>query len=355
MIVDIGAHLRKLVLAGLPLLGAACEIPDGRLGPARPPGALAFAPVGACQPRMIIDGAPPAGARTIAIGFDRDDPRVGDLYQACVTAGDYCPRLCKEVLRAGKVLITALGTGVAGPHRCELACDGSGQPVVTVAYTTFSEGVPGRRPAGFAGACATEPGTSLAEYFAACAALEGASIAAFCRLAAELEHHGAPAALVGRARKAAGEEARHFRVTAGLARTFGAGRVRCPRVRTGSPRDLAAIALENVTEGCLNETYSAAVALWQAARAGDAGVRAALAGIAEDELAHAQLAWEVHRWVAAGLGAAAAQELEQARAEAGRSLLAGCARPVDPVLVARAGLPDARAATWLAGHLNAAV
>ncbi len=103
-----------------------------------------------------------------------------------------------------------------------------------------------------------------------------------------------------------------------------------------------------MTEGCVNETFSAAIALWQARRAAGPEVRAAMAAIAEDELSHAQLAWDVHLWASRRLGPAATEELEQARAEAARHLLAACARPIDPDLVTHAGFPDAASATGLA-------
>ena len=334
MIIDIGAHLRRLVLAGLPLLGTACDV--SALTPA-PPAPL----TAACQPRMVVEGPLPGGAQTLAIGFDWDDVRVADLYEACLGPGDYCLRLCHEVLGAAGVRVPA-GQGLSPPHRCELACDRAGQPVATISYTTFSQGVPGRRPEGFAEGVRSEPGTSLGDFFAACAALEGASIAAFTQLAAELEHHGAPAGLTFRARVAAREEARHFKLTARLARSFGAGRVRCPRIPPRPPRELAALALENVIEGCVNETFSAAVALWQAANAADLHVRTTLAGIAEDELSHAQLAWDVHEWASERLGPRAAQQLEDARADAARTCRRAAATRSSPSWSPARGSPTPR-------------
>jgi hypothetical protein len=192
------------------------------------------------------------------------------------------------------------------------------------------------------------PGTSLAAFFAGCAALEGASIAAFVTLAAELEHHRAPSELAARAHVAARDEARHFATTARLARRFGAAPVRCPRPPRQAPRDLPELARENVVEGCVNETFAAAIALWQASHAADPAIRAALATIAEEELAHAQLAWDVHRWASAQLPPAAADALVGARTRAAHQLLHAASSPVDPDLVAQAGLPDAPTATWLA-------
>ena len=358
MTIDIGAHLRRLVLAGLPLVAAGCEVVR------QPPDPVPLALSAACQPRLVLNNSStPGSTQVVAVGFEPDDGRVADLYEACVREGDYCARLCQEVVALIKPAQLSLPTGhqilnqvlSTPPHRCELACDRGGRPVATVTIHTGPPPAIGRRPQGFGEVASSSPGTSLADFFAACAALEGASIAAFATLAAELEHHGAPPALSARARAAAREEAQHFKITARLARRFGAGPVRCPRVRTGAPRDLHAVAMENVTEGCVSETFSAAVALWQAATAGDPAVRAALTGIAADELSHGQLAWDVHAWASARLGPTATDELAHARREAAARLHAGCQGPVDPELVARAGLPDAATATWLASQASRAL
>jgi hypothetical protein len=345
MIIDIGAHLRRLVLAGLPLLAAGCD--------SGPPAYLPTQPLtAACRPRMVIEETLPPGSRTLAIGFSRNDPRVADLYEACVGQGNYCARLCQEVLKEAPIKLQP-GQLLSMPVRCELACEHTGEPVATVSFATFSAGVPGRRPDGFNAGLPTAPGTTLAAFFAGCAALEGASIRAFCTLADELDHHGAPPALAARARQAAREEARHFKATVRLARRFGSPPVRCPRPPAAPPRDLQALALENVIEGCVNETFAAAVALWQATHAADPQIRATLAAIAEDELTHAQLAWDVHRWASERLGRAATRKLTRARARAAHQLLHATTRPVDPALVEQAGLPDAPTATWLATQTHA--
>jgi hypothetical protein len=349
MIIDIGAHLRRLVLAGLPLLAAGCDLPGTGVPPTWTDDPPPVAPLSAaCQPRTVSQlMAPPPGARSLNIGFARTDPRVADLYAACLEKGHYCGLLCQEILTAARITL-APGHAHSPPLRCDLACDRAGQPVATIVFTSGPAPAIGRRPDGFAAELSTAPGTSLAAFFASCAALEGASIAAFTTLAAELEHHRAPSQLAARARVAARDEARHFATTARLARRFGAAPVRCPRPPARSPRDLPELARENVVEGCVNETFAAAIALWQASHAADPAVRTALATIAEEELTHAQLAWDVHRWASAQLPPADADALIRARTRAAHQLLHAATSPVDPDLVARAGLPDAPTATWLA-------
>ena len=63
--------------------------------------------------------------------------------------------------------------------------------------------------------------------------------------------------------------------------------------------------MENAVEGCVHEAFAAAVALRQAARAEDPAVRDAMRAIASDEVAHAQLAWDVAAWIEGELDTAA--------------------------------------------------
>jgi hypothetical protein len=170
----------------------------------------------------------------------------------------------------------------------------------------------GRRPEGVALERGEDlsPGAVLAEM----AALEAASIAAFDRLARELAHHGAPQDLIDRARAAQRDEIRHARTTRRLARSYGPG-VRTVRRRRLPVRDRLAVALENMIEGCVRETFGAAVATFQAERAEDPAVRAAFWAIAEDERAHASLAHDVHAWFAETAAPEELAVLEEARAQ----------------------------------------
>lgn len=131
--------------------------------------------------------------------------------------------------------------------------------------------VVGRRPAGLT----HEPSgplevTPLVSYLSDAARLEAASIYAFRQLTRELSTHRAPRRLIAAARRAVRDEVRHARVTAELARRFGAGTFQGPSVRNVGARDLETIATENATEGCcVRETFGAAVGAFQALRAQD--------------------------------------------------------------------------------------
>jgi hypothetical protein len=137
---------------------------------------------------------------------------------------------------------------------------------------------------------------AVGAFFAGAAQLEAASVPAFARLARELRAHGAPPSLIARAERARRDEIRHARAMAKLARRFG-GAPRAIAKAALPVRSLAEIAVENAAEGCVRESLGALVAEWQARFAADARVRAAMKRIATDEREHAELAWDVARFL----------------------------------------------------------
>ncbi len=163
-------------------------------------------------------------------------------------------------------------------------------------------------------------GEPLGAWLARAAWLEASAVHAFRRLARELRAHGAPERLVSAARAAARDEIRHARIMSALARKHGAV---VPRiVTTALPvRDLESIARENAVEGCVSETYGAAIAAWQASHSNDADVAHAMSMIAPDELRHAALGWAVHAWAERRLPRDARERVRHARDEAARALL----------------------------------
>jgi hypothetical protein len=198
----------------------------------------------------------------------------------------------------------------------------------------------GRRPEGLL-STADAPGESvLGDFFAHLAHLEAASVHAFDVLARELAALGAPASLVRKAEEAARDEVRHARQMAGLARRFG-GMPSEPVVEARPQRDLLALARDNAVEGCVRETYGAAVGAFQAARSSDAAVRRIMRGIAADELRHASLAWQIAAWAEPQLSGAEVAELRVLQTRAIAELSAGERGARAPQLLATAGLPDA--------------
>jgi hypothetical protein len=144
--------------------------------------------------------------------------------------------------------------------------------------------------------------TALAEAWIESARSEHASVPTFSRLSLTLMSLGAPARLVEGAHRAALEEIEHARLAFGLAAAYAGERVApgalaelrgASAVTAGS---LSELALESLTDGCLNEGFAAAAAAASSARARDGAVRDAWAGIARDESSHADLAWDVLQW-----------------------------------------------------------
>lgn len=153
----------------------------------------------------------------------------------------------------------------------------------------------GRRPAGLR---APEQFPALAgagRLLAQVAHLEAASAHAFAFLAEELAEHGAPIGLRAASRRAALDETRHAAVIEKFAERAGA-RVPAVQIERQRLRTLEMMAVENAIEGCVGETYGAAIAHFQANQASDPTFRLAMKRIAVDETRHAELAFELARW-----------------------------------------------------------
>jgi hypothetical protein len=196
----------------------------------------------------------------------------------------------------------------------------------------------GRRLSGSRRSHARRSADSLGDYFARMAEEEAASIGAFAVLERELAALGAPEELVLAARQAREDERRHARMMTRLAARFAS---RPSRARPGrQPRpDARAMALENVVQGCVRETYAALLATWQAKRARDPVIRRSLERIAADETRHAALAWAIDAWLQPSLDAAARRRVARARRTAVRDLGKQLARRAPESLLASAGFP----------------
>lgn len=211
----------------------------------------------------------------------------------------------------------------------------------------------GRRPeglssGGFRGTCAT--GRFLAE----AAFLEAASIDAFERLIRELRAHRAPRHLCVASRRAARDEVRHARMTRCLAERAG-GCVPRYRVGLGRVRAIEQMAIENAVEGCVRETFGAAIAIIQAERANDRHVRRAMRAIAPDEMRHAQLSWAIAGWLDTKLDRQARGRVRRARAKAVDALVRSVAVEPDPDMRKALGLPTAAQARVVLEQLRASL
>lgn len=235
------------------------------------------------------------------------------------TGSTACPRETRRVPLDTDAGITAAsdagldcnarcrGFNVGQVERCEVAAADGGLELVCY-VTTLCPG--GRTTAGLE--LPAIPNTSTGALLAAMGAMESASVQAFARLARELRAHDAPPALRRDAHRAARDERRHARALAALARRYGAAPQQ-PRGEARATRSLAALVRENAVEGCVRETWGALLAAWQSGQADDPRVRAAFARIADDELRHAALAWEIAAWAEPQLSPAEAAEVRAAR------------------------------------------
>lgn len=209
----------------------------------------------------------------------------------------------------------------------------------------------GRPPRGFVARPAFAP-NAVAERLAQMTQLEAASVDAFHALHADLLRHGAPAGLRRAVLAAADDEVRHARATRREAERFGASVPFTPSP-AARPRSLEELAIENAEEGCVNETFGAALAALQAERATDLRVRRMMTVIAREELGHAALSWELAAWLAEQLDGAGRARVAEARRGAVSALfddLAGDG-PGSDVL----GLPDAATSRMTLAAMAAAL
>lgn len=187
------------------------------------------------------------------------------------------------------------------------------------------------------------------DHLARSAALEAAAVDAFELVAGDLERLGAPTDLIDDARRAADDERIHARLVDNLATRFGAHPIPTPRPK-GRRQDARAFAIENAIEGCVRETFGAALAAWQAARATDPRVREALGVIATDEARHANLGWRIDGWLMSVLSERDQRAVAGAREKATLELRAS----LDGVLPDEVlGLPDRVSAHALFDALGA--
>jgi rubrerythrin len=177
----------------------------------------------------------------------------------------------------------------------------------------------------FAGYVDLPPEQTELEYYVRAHRQEAAAVVAFERLATELDRHGAPSSLVEAARSAADEERRHAAMFRSEAEALAAARGVAVELDGHRPPELAVrslheILVENATEGCVNETYAAVVATYQAAHAPTPRLRTILRSIAAEEQRHAALAHRVHQWGMRTLVPDEARTIERALEDAREDL-----------------------------------
>lgn len=265
-------HMRTLILFTLSTFTASCVAGGGD-----------------CDSLFTLDEAlTEADVASLLQAQELTDRQAIECEAACVQIADHRDRLVGEDPRVETCTITV--DAMAGTADDDvvgsLQCEGK--------ETVFCEG---RRPLGHVEA--RNDTRSLGGYLARCAQLEAASVIAFEQLAERLERWGAPAELVDRCRRAAADEVVHAREVGAFAARLGAV-VPVVERRSVEPSILE-LALHNAAEGCVHEAWAAMRAAWVARHACEPELQALYARIADDEAQHAQLSWELHRWLRARL------------------------------------------------------
>lgn len=192
-----------------------------------------------------------------------------------------------------------------------------------------------------------------ATWLAQAADLETASELAFRILESELAFHHAPEGLLRRCALAREDEIRHERLMGDIA-TPGPGS-RPPGPVARAPRSLLEIAVENMVEGCVRETFGALMAYSQSVSAHDLRVRAVMAEIFPDEAEHAELSLAIHGWATSRLSDREREEVAAAGALAVEQLARAINTPLAGDASTALGLPSPRLAAQMVRELQANV
>lgn len=242
------------------------------------------------------------------------------------------------------------------PAQCEAFCEENGAYGTMLSCTvesadggslgvcSFNTICKGRRPQGWQAPERELRAPLLAQYFAEMAATEAASVHAFERLAEELRAFAISEELVRRAKAAAVEEARHYRMTAALARRFGAHTRMGSMTVPAHSRTLFDLAAENAREGVVGETLGAAFGWWQARHSREPAVRAVMRRIAAEETSHAVLSWDIDAALRQRLGETDCVDLDAVTNRALQQAEKELDSDVATELVHRGGLPPRRVA-----------
>jgi hypothetical protein len=262
------------------------------------------------------------------------------------TVVDAVAELRARNFRAGR---DALRAGAQGGNRTAAPCGNSSSALVAdetpVHGGAFHDG---RRPTGLIESAALGLGPTAGDLFAAMSLHAATAVRAYRQLDRELAALGAPRGLRDRVRRAASDSIRHTRIADALCVRFDSVPERPMMVRARPNRALSELAKDNAVEGCIRETWSAALALWQAEYARAPIVREAMRDFAHDRMRHAQLAWEVHRWVIGRLEDDDVVAVDEATRRAIARIVRAPVPLLTPATQRTVGLPEPKTARALA-------
>lgn len=208
----------------------------------------------------------------------------------------------------------------------------------------------GRKPPGelrFSNVKTVADCNSLGRTLARHAAYEAASVVAFEHLRSELALFGAPQHLLDRITWAADDERRHAVQVRMLANRYSQDSEDFS-VEPAVIRDIESIAIDNMHEGCVGESWGALVGLYQAENAKDPVIAETMGQIALDEVEHASLSWAIHDWLFPQLDEAARERVTLAKCKALKKLMLSANRTVGSTHTYLAGFPEPHIANRLA-------
>ena len=271
------------------------------------------------------------------------DPTTGDATTGeavMLTDQEICMMVCAAASGDGEVESCTIG-----------AMNANGNIPVECVLPSFCEG---RRHA-----CVRSRGSAAgldpaADWLARAAHDEAASVHAFLALATELAAHDAPAELLARINIAVDDERRHAELVTELAQRHGA-EVPAVSIAPTPTRGLLALAVENMVEGCVRETWAALSAAHQAKHAHTPELRNLYASIAADETSHAELAWAINAWLFGQLSDGGRNMVAAARRQAVRQLHTSLAALGNEPELLALGVPGRHDALHLAAGLDAAL
>lgn len=255
-----------------------------------------------------------------------------EVAQACRSSADQCAS--DADCTGSKCRVQRRGEG-APVWDCQrsvcmigrpLLVDGAARRAAVAARADWSDGALAAALAASSAQLDPSVRERVGRHHAAIAALEHASVASFARASLELLALGAPPDLLHDTHAAAADEIRHARLTYAVARAHGV-EVGPGRLDLGGVLDAdvepARVARAVAHEGCVGETLGAAEARAAADACVDPALRGALGSIADDELAHAALAWRTLAWLIATFGDVARAAAEEGLDAALASLVPG--------------------------------
>lgn len=321
--------------------------------------------------RGAVLSAMPLAAMTMACG----DPCMGpetrkdtqssiskklDASVAVPLSFEDCAKQCQNLIQQEKA---QLGGGTLENFKatkCETKKDANDEGMIDcdASYTLVSQSytgapgcpVPGRMPAGLS-VHKNADCNELGRYFAQMASMEEAAVTAFRYMVEELEAYNAPEEMLALARQAIDEEVEHAALARMLAEAYG-GQPWQIEVEPFALRPLAEIALENAAEGCVNETFASACAMWQSEHAKEAAVREVMARIAYEESRHAELSWALDAWLMPQLSTEDQRRCQQAKADAVAQLEHSFSIGAPPAVRQEVGLPEPHQAAALFSQLR---